>query len=137
MMKTKSEVKRFGQFAAVGIANTLIDLIFFNIFLYFKINPTVASGLSFLIANFNGYLMNRAWTFSDRKAERALPQYGLYLVTNLVGLLINIAVLHYGVRYLPVPPILAANIGKLIAIGLTVLWNYSTSRLWVFRQPAS
>lgn len=132
----KTELQRFSQFAIVGILNTLIDLGFFNIFLSLGVSPTASSGVSFVIANLNGYILNRHWTFNDRKSERAIPQYGVYLLTNLVGLLVNILVVHFVLAAnLSLPTTLVANLAKLLAIGVTVIWNYGVSRLWVFRRP--
>lgn len=134
----KSELHRVTQFGMVGIVNTVIDFALFNLLLLFSVPAIVSSAISFLIANLNGYLMNRSWTFGDIKATKVLAQYGQYLLTGAVGLLINIGVVQLGTEYFNgTEGWLVANGSKLAAVILTVVWNYLTSRFFVFRKPTA
>jgi putative flippase GtrA len=133
-MIARSEVKRFAQFSLVGVANTLIDIIAFDILLFLNAAPLVASGLSFMLANINSYVANRNWTFADKKSSKPVTQYGTYLLTSVVGLLINLVVMKLAITTIHgIPEFYLLNGAKIVAIGLTVLWNYATSRYIIFK----
>lgn len=130
----KSEVKRFTQFSVVGVSNTVIDIVVFNLFLWLQTPATIAAGLSFIAANINSYLANRHWTFDDKKSVRPFLQYGKYLLTSLIGLLINLGVMKLALGInVGISEFYLVNGAKLIAIALTVLWNYITSRFLIFK----
>lgn len=129
----KSELHRVAQFGAVGIINTVIDIVVFNLLNALGVPPTLGSGISFLAANINGYIMNRQWTFGDKKSDKVAAQYSQYLLAGVVGFIINVLVVKYSVALLSgQPQWLVLNGAKLVAIVLTVAWNYATSRFFIF-----
>lgn len=128
------EAKTFGRFASVGVLNTLIDLGLFNGLLFLGVGNYLAASISFLGAVANSYVWNRSWTFAHIEKRSIAPQFALFLVSNLVGLAINTALQYAITRAVgDQPSIIMANLGKIIAITLVVIWNYSSSRYLIFR----
>ncbi len=120
---------RWLRFALVGCVNAGIDLGIFVVLHYvFAWTPLSAHVAGFSVAVVNSYVMNKLWTFEDRDwstlaAMAALRFFGV----AVGGLFVGAAVIA-----LLVPP-LPAIAAKLIAIGATFAWNYTLSKLWVFR----
>lgn len=132
-MNIQQEARTISRFLSVGVLNTLIDFGVFNLLLWLGTNNYVAASLSFLAATTNSYIWNRSWTFSHTKRRAVIPQFSLFLLSNLVGLGINNAVQYYAAQQLEPTPLIL-NIAKLVSIVLVVLWNYASSRLIVFQD---
>jgi putative flippase GtrA len=132
----KSELRRIIEFGLVGVANTAIDFIVFNLLLILGVPATIGSGISFLAANLNGYILNRQWTFGDKKTDKVATQYSQYLLAGVVGFLINVGIVNLGAQYVTgLPEWVVLNGSKLVAIILTIAWNYITSRFLIFDKP--
>lgn len=119
-----SSVIRFGS---VGASSTLIDLIFYNIFLSWGINIYLATAAAFMIAFVNGYYWNSRYVF---KSKRNLTESGKYLIVTALGLGYTEGIIHLlHVRWAIVGPILA----KLVAVVVVFFWNYLMSKKWAFK----
>lgn len=118
----------FIRFGLVGVVNTSVDLgAFVLLYRGAGLEPLLANGIAFLIAVTNSYLLNRHWTFRASASPLSLASYARFVILNLGGLLIGtLAILLLGQA-------MAVELAKLIAAVLTLLWNYSTSRLIVFK----
>lgn len=129
------EILRFIRFAIVGLSNTAVDLLIFNMLLFLQVNTYIAASISFIVAVTNSYVLNRSWTFRDRKSARIGKQYTLFLLTNTVGLIFNTIIIFLFTQYLPLgSETITANLAKIVAIVLVVFWNYAASRIIVFRS---
>ncbi len=131
---------QFGKFAAVGTLNTLIDLGILNLFIYLT---DISQGLyfsffkaiSFLGATTNSYFWNKFWTFQSR-----LPvsprEYLRFLFFTFVGTLINVSVASLIVNFIKAPPSFSlklwANLGALLAVFVSMLWNFLSYKYIVF-----
>ncbi|MBF0255408.1 MAG: GtrA family protein [Gammaproteobacteria bacterium] len=119
------ELLRFGL---VGVVNTLVDLALFLLFyLGFGLAPLLANALAFAVAVSNSYLLNQRWTFRSGSTPLSLRGYATFVLLNSGGLLLGSLALLLLVRYMPV------ELAKLCATGLTLAWNFSLSRRFVFR----
>lgn len=128
------ELQKFIRFCLVGATNAAIDIGLFNILLSLKLNPYLAGSLSFVVAATNGYILNRAWTFKEQKSQRVARQYFFFLFISTIGLGFNNLILYLTLQHLDLDnPVLTANIGKILAVGIVVFWNYSMNRFFVFR----
>jgi putative flippase GtrA len=128
----RAEQGYFGRFAAVGVINFVVDYgLFWTLFYGAGMSLVAANSLSVLAAATNSYLLNKVWTFNDASCGRAsLRRYARFLVfTGLSLMLANLAIWLLA-WLLPVP---AAKLGS---IGVTMLFNYWTSRRFVFRAAA-
>jgi putative flippase GtrA len=148
-------VRQFVKFCVVGAGSTLIDFgIFFLLIEIVHLQGIVGSAdlaraigvcIAFLFAVTNGFYWNSRWTFRARPGDpRTRLRYAKFVLTNLVGLGLNVTVTLIVARL--VPPALssmltgvlrrdpAAFIGKVVATGVVVFWNFSASKYWTFRS---
>lgn len=125
MNRTALEFFRFGL---VGLVNTSVDFaIFLLLYRGLDADPLAANCIAFLIAVTNSYLLNRHWTFRASSAPLSMANYARFLVVNSGGLVIGTLAI------LLLKGLLLVEWAKLIAAGLTLIWNFSTSKLLVFK----
>ena len=92
--------------------------------------------IGFFIASINSFLLNKAWAFRDQRREAVVRQYFTFLFFTLVGL-----ALHTGAFALLLVPLdvhgqIGRNLALLCALPVSVIWNFTSYRLWTFRtQP--
>jgi putative flippase GtrA len=91
-----------------------------------------AGALSFMVAASANWLLNRLWTFRGLGRGRAYRQWALFMVTNLLGFVLN-----RGTYFLlvTISPICAANPVLAVAAGSLagMFANFGLSRRVVFR----
>ena len=140
-------VKQFSKFIIVGGVNTGIDFAVLNILMY---TTQINSGpglfflncLSFSVAVVNSYYMNRRWTFKEANAGLADKgsgiQFSQFFVVSIIGIVINGAVLTAITTLVPAPagigPQLWANVAKLFATGISLVWNFVGYKFVVFKK---
>ena len=76
-------VRQASRFAAVGVSNTLVSLLAFQLLIDAGAWATVSSALAFAVGAVNGYYWNRRWTFSAPDTTRSRLRY---LLVQLCGL---------------------------------------------------
>ncbi|MDD5294457.1 MAG: GtrA family protein, partial [Patescibacteria group bacterium] len=100
-----------------GGTAALVDLIFLYVFTdVFKIWYLISASLSFLIAYFVSFSMQKFWTFRDNGRETIYRQMYLYFIVGVVNLLINaggmyLLVDEFGVMYILAQIIMGALLG--------------------------
>ncbi len=134
--------EQFGKFAAVGTLNTLIDIGILNLFIMMT---GIASGLayagfkaaSFLAATTNSYFWNKFWTFESETGVTG-NEYAKFLFFTLIGTTINVLVASAIVNLITPPSFISenlwANIGALVAVAASFMWNFLSYRLVIFRK---
>ena len=133
---------QLARFCIVGFVSTAIEIAVINILIaltghasgwYFTAFKTG----TFLLALLNGYFLNRFWTFQSLE-ERVHLEFGKYAGVNLVGIVINVSTASLLVNVIGVPQGVAAelwaNIGVIAAVFVTMVWNFLSYRLFVFRS---
>ncbi|OGI22455.1 MAG: hypothetical protein A2808_03065 [Candidatus Moranbacteria bacterium RIFCSPHIGHO2_01_FULL_55_24] len=137
-------VKQFSKFIIVGGVNTGIDFLVLNILIYLTgitagIELFVLNTISFSVAVINSYFMNKRWTFEDKSVSEKEPvKFSQFLAVSVVGIIINGGVLS-GITYF-IPPlfglsaVLWANVAKLMATGLSLVWNFVGYKFFVFKK---
>lgn len=127
------------KFALVGILNTAID---FGALNFLIARTGVVSGpliillnaTSFSVAVLNSFYWNREWVFGEGKKSNFMT----FFAVTLIGLAINTGIV-FGLTTF-VPPILVnsdtlwANFAKVLATGLSLVWNFMGYRLIVFKK---
>ncbi|PIR06367.1 hypothetical protein COY65_00395 [Candidatus Jorgensenbacteria bacterium CG_4_10_14_0_8_um_filter_39_13] len=135
-------LEQIGKFAAVGVLNTVLDFGVLNLLI---LATNIASGwsfslfkaISFLVASANSYFWNKFWTFQSRTPAN-FKEYTRFFVFSLLGALINVGVASFLVNV--VGPIgnfnfkIWANISALIAVLISLIWNFLTYRYIVFKK---
>lgn len=143
------------KFALVGILNTAIDVVIFNLIKKFtKIRTIWASYISSTIAMLNSYLLNKYWTFeSANSGLSAAGEAAKFFGSTIIG----IYIIHnglvwifsekfqffgkfaYGItKNLPVLKKLSEefvinNVAKLGGIAGSLVWNFMLYKFWVFK----
>jgi putative flippase GtrA len=135
--------KQFSVFVIIGGINTVIDFSILNIEI--KITGiTSGSGLfvmntiSFLVAVMNSYFMNKYWTFHDVTKSHEETKFAQFITVSLIGSGINSSIV-YGITthispLFAITPLLWANIAKLLATGISLIWNFIGYKLFVFKK---
>jgi len=148
-MKKWTSSKQFQQiikFVVVGVINTAIDLAVLNLLIYFShtgrsgLTYSFFKGISFLVALFNSYLMNRAWTFSGSRKKGIHIEFSQFLIISLIGFGINVAVASVFVTYVhPLNRFLGIwpSVGALIGTVFGLIWNYIGYKYFVFIKEDS
>ena len=136
-------IKQFSKFIAVGIINTGIDFLVLNIEMALT---GISSGkmifilnvVSFTIATTNSYFMNKYWTFQAKGETDSAAKFSQFLAVSLVGIAINSFLVYMLTTNISpmfgLSPRLWANAAKLLATGLSLIWNFIGYKLWVFKK---
>lgn len=136
MSKTKKEIFRF---IISGICAVATDLIFYYILSNF-VELTIAKGLSFLIGTVTAYLMNKYFTFEQKK--KSLKEVIKFFTLYIISFISNITVHKISLIILPmlfqyIPFLDEYQIIKLFAFlfatGTSTIINFIGQKFWVFR----
>jgi putative flippase GtrA len=131
----KPLLRQFVKFCLVGATSTSIDLGLFALFRSLDIPLLVAQTLAFSVAVTNGFFWNRRWTFRVKGPEKARRQYAQFYVVNVVGFVLNTSLLLLFAHLLATmgqPQRRAELLGKMMAVPIVAIWNFSASRFWAF-----
>lgn len=146
---------QLSKFAVVGVINTLVDLLGFNVLRKFtKLKAVVASYISSTVAMINSYVLNKYWTFqSQQSGSGAATEAAKFFFSTIIG----VYVIHNGLVWifsekftlfskiayaitskLPILNKLSQrfvydNVAKVAGIGGSLVWNFILYKFWVFR----
>lgn len=132
-------VWQLAKFALVGVLNTAIDFGALN-FLIARTGVVdgpliiLLNATSFSIAVLNSFYWNREWVFGAGKKSNFVT----FFAVTLIGLAINTGVVFALTTF--VSPVLVnsdtlwANFAKVLATGLSLVWNFMGYRLIVFKK---
>lgn len=123
-------IRKFFVFCTVGLIAFIIDISFFNLFLFFDIDFVFSRGFAILISMIFNFNSNRIITFSARKGFisnqllKYLTVYGVAFFTNLLTGLIIITL--FGETWL------VSNIAAIMGIGVAIPITFFGLLLWAF-----
>lgn len=146
---------QLSKFGVVGLINTLLDLLIFNLLRKFtKLRPVWSSYISSTVAMINSYLLNKYWTFQSTQAgvsaaSEAVKFFGstiigVYVIHNgLVWILSEKFTFFSKIAYaitkrLPILNKLSQkfvydNVAKVMGISGSLVWNFVLYKFWVFK----
>lgn len=137
-------VKQFSKFIIVGGINTGIDFLILNILIYITgitagVELFILNCVSFSVAVVNSYFMNKHWTFQDKtKPEQEPIKFSQFLAVSIVGIIINGLILTSITSYISplfgLSAVFWANIAKLMATGVSLIWNFIGYKFFVFKK---
>ena len=130
---------QFAKFAQVGVLNTAIDFGILNLLIFVT---GITSGLSiiplnavsFSLAIINSFFWNEKWVFKAKKEANFIT----FIAVTLIGLAINSGIVYVISTF--VPPVfvdsqkLWTNLAKVLATGVSLIWNFMGYRLVVFKK---
>lgn len=118
----------FIRYCIVGVFNTLVDFsVFIALFYHVGLPLLVAHGAAFLVAASVAYILHKKWTFKDKEAVSA-GQFMKFLTVVFIGLLLSSIAVYVASLSM------AAWIAKILAIGVSLTWNYTATRFLVFKK---
>lgn len=138
--------KTFIKFGTVGFMGTLVDFLFYKIFiLKFGLIPPTAKLFSTTIAIQNNFLINNIWTFRKRKTKNSLG--GRLVLFNLVssgGVAISYGIVYLlhswygdGFWYIGNVHIAYNNFYFLATIPPVMVWNFLMNHFYTWRREES
>ena len=124
--------RRFVKFGVVGASGVALNAtVFWLLAGRLHLHYLAAGFISFEAALYGNFLLNRRWTFADRRTAPAGP--ARYQTVALGGLAINLLALHLLVAGVGVRPALANLAGIAAATG----WNFTLNLRWTWREVAA
>jgi len=117
------------KFGAVGCLNTAVDFAVFSALLMSaEFGVVAANTCAYFVALLVSYFSNKCWTFDDRATGRdSIIRGAKFLSFNIVGL--ALANMTIWLLAFAMPAVAA----KILATGVTMVWNYWTNNRFVFR----
>jgi len=142
-MKKIESLIQIVKFGLVGVLNTVVDFAVLN-FLMWSFDIYSGKWLillnitSFSLAVVNSYLWNRFWTFKIKRRQEVPEEFAKFISISLVGVVINSSIV-YGVTKFIDPifglsPEIWANVAKVLATGLAMVWNFVGYKFWAFKK---
>lgn len=134
---------QLAKFGLIGVANTVVDLGIYNLFIYMS---DVSSGyliavfksFSVLAAIVNSYMWNKFWSFDKKETHNLGEEFTQFLMVSLIGLLLNVGITAFVVNVIGAPAGIAektwANVGGLTASILVLTWNFIGYKFFVFKK---
>lgn len=134
---------QFLKFAVIGAINTGIDFAILNLLSYAtgikEGNGLIPLNLiSFALAVANSYFLNKRWAFKDSTHGEAAKKFSIFLVVSIIGAVINTLILRYVSSEITpmfgLNPTLWLNFAKVLATGISLVWNFIGYKLFVFNK---
>lgn len=121
------------RFIQVGIINTLVDIAVYYFLTrytgYFPSHITQTRILSFLSGSISSFILNRYWTF-ERRGPVSAAELVKFYATILASLELGVLSMQALIDLLHVYDLVAL----FLSIIITFIWNFTISRLWVFKK---
>lgn len=133
------QLKRVTRFAVVGLVNTAVDLGVLLLLVHIGVIVFWANVVSTTVAFLLSYVLNRVFVF--RQADTGLSgvrQFVLFAVITFTGLWLIQPLIILGIEQLIAPlgfsTTVGVGIGKIVATGVTMVWNYVLYGRFAFRE---
>ena len=127
-LRARRNWEQLGKFCAVGAVGYLINLGVYTALLHVGLHYLLAATCSFLVAVTSNYLLNRWWTFHDRRAGVAAQGMRFFLV-SVAALALNLLILR---------GLVAFGAGKIVAQAIAIIlvmpFSFGANKLWSFRN---
>lgn len=128
MIEKHREVAGQGlRYLVTGSLAAVVDIGVFALLLRQDMSIPLAATISFAAASVTNYWLASRFVF---RARRSAAGYLRFLVFALLGLAMNVSLTAVLAAYTPLPPVLA----KVVAIGITFVFNFTMNSLFVFRD---
>jgi putative flippase GtrA len=127
-LRDAHDLTKMLRFAAVGLVTTGLDFAMFIALGIAKVPPAPANVGSYSCGIALSYVLNRRWTFSK---DASLLQAVKFVLATASGLALSTLLLIVLTKMMP--PLVA----KTATLPIVFLWNYHSTRQWVFRVSAA
>jgi putative flippase GtrA len=127
------------KFGVIGGLNVIVNAVVFNLLLIAPIFADAqlkAKVIATCVAVVSSYFMNRHWTYKDRDKTAAHREFVLFVVFNMAGMAIELAVMGITKYWFGLTSILALNVALVIGLALGTVFRFFTYRTFVFTPVA-
>ncbi|MGL4848920.1 MAG: GtrA family protein [Clostridium sp.] len=121
-------MEKLVKFGFVGILNTLINMVVYNILLFCGLNYIFANSIGYGIGMINSYIWNNVWVFKTK--SKSIHTIIKFIIVNLIVLGINNGLLFILVKEFD----LNKTVAQILVIVVTTLINFVGSKLWTFKE---
>ena len=121
--------QRLVKYFAMAVTIVLIELATFQLVYFLNGNYYLATVLSFALAVVLNWVGGRAFVFGTSR-HHPLREFIMVLIASIVGVLIQLAVVHISVNVLLFYPL----IGKVLSVGFSFFCNYWFRAIIVYRE---
>jgi putative flippase GtrA len=134
----RKHVAELARFGSVGAVAYVVNAGLFNLLQFgpghLLGNKTVtAKVIAVVAATLVAWIGNRHWTFSSTRREERGRELIAFFVVNVIGLVIEVGSLAFGVYVLDMTSPLAKNIsGNIVGVGLGTIFRYFAYKRHVF-----
>lgn len=128
LVKDSPEDRRFYYFAMVGLSGVFVNMFIYYILTRLHWEVKIAAFISASIAMLCNFILNDKITWANVSSNSIWTRGSKYIITSVIGIGINIMVLHVFYYQLHLNHLLS----NLIGISCAVLWNYSINNLWTW-----
>lgn len=127
------------KFGTIGVVNLIVNFAVFNLLILTVLadGQLKAKAAATVVATTCAYFMNRHWTYRDRPRSTLHREYTLFFFFNLVGLVIEVAVVGLAKYGLEITHLLALNVFTALGIGLGTIFRFWAYRTHVFRPESA
>ncbi len=123
------------RFLIVGLSNTAVDLIIFNLLRFIPGMPDVAAkAVSYFCGIVNSFFWNKYWTFNARGTSKGKREFAVFLAVNLPPLVVNVVVFALLGIWAGQGSFIVRNGKAFGAAVVTIAWNFVGSRYLAFRH---
>lgn len=125
--------KTIVKFSLVGFTGTMVDFLFYKIFInMFGFPPATSKGFSAEVAIVNNFVLNNFWTFRYRKTKTNFwTKLGIFNLVSLGGLIIGVLVVKFlhslygdGAVFIGERPVAFNNFYFFATIPPVMIWNF-------------
>jgi putative flippase GtrA len=134
--KWRAITEEFAKFGTIGVINLFVNLGVANLlWLTVLSNGEVkAKAIATIVATTCAYFMNRHWTYRDRPKSTLRREYSLFFLFNLVGFIIEVAVVYIAKYGFEQTHIVVLNLVTGVGIVLGTIFRFWAYRTHVFRR---
>lgn len=132
-MQSLSRGSEFARFVLVGGAGFCIDGGLLSLLMHSGWEIFPARSVSFILAVTSTWALNRFWTFEVARRMGMRREYTSYIVTQVLGAVINLAIFFILIKLYPLlrsTPLIPLAFGASIAL----VFNYTVSKKYVFEK---
>lgn len=130
LSKIKSDIYKLARYMIAGGLGAGINFVIYFILLrVFNVWYILASIISFVLAIFAGFFLQKYMTFRNTDKSKIRKQIIYYYTFSIINLVINVLLLSLFVEILNMDQVLA----KVLSLGLLAIWSYFIYQRVIFK----
>ena len=128
MKEAKNKMLQFIKFSLVGVLNTAITVLSYNLLVFLGVNYIVANIIGYALGTLNSYFWNKSWVFKSNENKYKL--FVKFIIVNLITLGLNSYILTVLVTKIH----LNKTLSQLAATAVGMVVNFILNKLWTFND---